>query len=145
MKNTEKLGGILLFIPIVYFLMTYSDMSDEVALHFDLYGNADLYGSKNIIAVIPLIFIVVYFLIIFLKKFLNTKQLDDLFEVVQLMYVLIGYTVPIFIIANTAKVLINTTLIQVFILTILVCVIFIFIEIIKVLNIAKKLEKNIKK
>ncbi len=142
MKNIEKLGGILLFIPIVYFLMSYSEMSDEVALHFDLSGNVDLYGSKNTIVIIPLIFIVVYFLIIFLKKFINTKQLDDLFGVVQLMYVLIGYAVPIFVIANTTSVLINTTLIQVLLLTILICVIFIFIEVIKVLNVAKNLEKN---
>jgi len=43
----KKLVWPILAIPIIYLAIIWNKLPDQVALHFDLHGNVDRYGSKK--------------------------------------------------------------------------------------------------
>lgn len=66
-KLLKRLVWLVMSVPAVYLLIVWKKMPDKVALHFDLSGKADRFGSKNELLVTALVLtgvsILVYFLL----------------------------------------------------------------------------------
>jgi uncharacterized membrane protein len=54
-KILNKLIWPIMLAPLVYLAIIWKRIPDQVAVHFDLYGNPDRYGSKNEVLVISLV------------------------------------------------------------------------------------------
>ncbi len=46
-KIIKKLIWLIILAPVVYLAIIWKSLPETVAMHFDLQGNANRYGSKN--------------------------------------------------------------------------------------------------
>jgi len=67
-----KINNLLLIlvaiVPLVYTLIIYNSLPSEIPVHWNIDGEIDDYGNKNMILMLPLITIAISVLFIFLPK-----------------------------------------------------------------------------
>ncbi|WP_194850867.1 SdpI family protein [Nonlabens antarcticus] len=74
-KTTEAVLIILTLIPLLYLAGIYTSVADQVPMHFDASGNADRYGHKSELWIIPLVLNVsLYLLFKYFPKLDSKKQ-----------------------------------------------------------------------
>ncbi|WP_224490961.1 DUF1648 domain-containing protein [Robertkochia flava] len=73
LKLTDKLielsSLILLFGMWVYILINYQELPDKIPTHYNFHGEADAFGSKNSIFIIPVIATFLYLGLFLLNRF----------------------------------------------------------------------------
>lgn len=62
------LSGILLLIPFVYVGMHWSDFPDRIPIHFNATGEADGFGSKPFLWLLPIVNVIIWLLALFAYK-----------------------------------------------------------------------------
>lgn len=60
-RNLLLLGWILVALNLLLVFSFYNDLPDTIAIHFNLKGEADGYGNKNTIWMLPILNIVLYY------------------------------------------------------------------------------------
>jgi len=65
---TEILSAIALLLIIVVPIVSYSSLSAEIPIHYDIYGEADGYGDKSTIFIITTLAIITYIAISVLQR-----------------------------------------------------------------------------
>lgn len=68
----EGLATSMLATLICMTIYTYSDLPDQIPTHFNIKGEADGYGSKNMVWLIVVLSIALYFFLGWIKKFGNS-------------------------------------------------------------------------
>ena len=63
------LSFLLLAGQILCLILRWNHLPDEIPTHFGLSGQADAYGSKGSVILLPVISILIYLLMIFVEKF----------------------------------------------------------------------------
>ena len=63
------LSFLLLAGQILCLILRWNHLLDEIPTHFGLSGQADAYGSKGSVILLPVISILIYLLMIFIEKF----------------------------------------------------------------------------
>ena len=56
----QSIALVLLILNIVYLLLMYSKLPETMPHHFNIKGEADSFGDKNLLLIIPVIAAVVY-------------------------------------------------------------------------------------
>ena len=72
----ESIIWPLLILPIVYIIYVWGQLPDRIPIHFDLQGEANGWGSKYTIFLLPLMNIGIYLLFLFLPS-VDPKRKDD--------------------------------------------------------------------
>ena len=75
----EILSAIALLLIIVVPIVSYSSLSAEIPIHYDIYGEADGYGNKSTIFIITTLAIITYIAISVLQRKPQMYNLDILF------------------------------------------------------------------
>lgn len=74
----KKIAWVIMTVPAVYLFFAWKNLPQKIAIHFDINGNADGYGSKNElltgIGIITLVSVLVYLLLTYSYKLDRKKQ-----------------------------------------------------------------------
>jgi len=73
-KFLKKIVWLVMAAPVIYLAFVWNQLPDKVAMHFDLHGNPDRYGSKNELIGLTAILIAMNMLIYFLLT--NIYRID---------------------------------------------------------------------
>jgi len=96
-------------VPLVYLLVIWQALPEEMAMHFDLKGNPDRYGNKSelliMAAVLSAMSILIYFGLSNIYKIDPKKYAADNKDRLQRM----GFAVAVFIIALTCFIIYSTS------------------------------------
>ena len=97
------------FVPLVYLLLIWQALPEEMAMHFDLKGNPDRYGNKSelliMTAALSAMSILIYFGLSNIYKIDPKKYAADNKDRLQRM----GFAVAVFIIALTCFIIYSTS------------------------------------
>lgn len=63
------LSFLLLIGQLLCLILRWNSLPDEIPTHFGLNGQADAYGPKGSLVILPVITILIYLLMIFVEKF----------------------------------------------------------------------------
>lgn len=78
----------ILILPILYIVYIWPLLPDQIAIHFNLHGEANGWGSRASIILAPLMNIGIYLLILFLPlidpKRMNTEEVNSIFYKIRL-------------------------------------------------------------
>jgi len=100
---------LIAFVPLVYLLLIWQALPEEMAMHFDLKGNPDRYGNKSelliMAASLSAMSILIYFGLSNIYKIDPKKYAADNKDRLQRM----GFAVAVFIIALTCFIIYSTS------------------------------------
>ncbi|WP_052184103.1 DUF1648 domain-containing protein [Psychroserpens sp. Hel_I_66] len=65
----DLISATLILITIIYTAMNYGDLAETIPTHFNAAGEADGYGSKSMIWMLPVIGVFTFLLLFFLNKY----------------------------------------------------------------------------
>src|SRR5882724_1885469 len=65
-KTLQLIAWLLIITPFAYLAITWNDLPEKVAVHFDILGNPDRYGSKSELIIVTAILVIVAALIYWL-------------------------------------------------------------------------------
>ena len=90
----------MLLAPIIYIIYVWPLLPDQIAIHFDLHGTPNGWGSRWTIFIMPVLTIGIYGLILFLPqidpKRMNNPEFSSLFYKIRLTVVLFMSVMAVF-------------------------------------------------
>lgn len=72
--KTLLITGVIILLPLIWGLIAYPSLPEQIPIHFDFAGNVDGYGSKLIILVMPLIVLLIQWAATIEAHFANKKE-----------------------------------------------------------------------
>ena len=131
-----KINNLLLIlvaiVPLVYTMFIYNSLPSEIPVHWNIDGEIDNYGNKNMILMLPLITIAISVLFIFLPK-IDPKK--DNYLKFGNAYTTITWSITLFLVLLSIVIIRSTIYKQIFdtsILSIGVFSLFIIIDFYKI-------------
>ncbi|MDR0821245.1 MAG: DUF1648 domain-containing protein [Oscillospiraceae bacterium] len=77
MKWKKMIPFVLSFVPLLIVLVVLPNVPSEIPLHFDADGNADRFGGKYELLIVPIITILVQFYWGFMEKVFITDEVKN--------------------------------------------------------------------
>jgi uncharacterized membrane protein len=72
--KTLLITGLVILLPLIWGLIAYPSLPDQIPIHFDFAGNVDGYGHKSLTMLIPLIILLIQWAATIEANFSNKKE-----------------------------------------------------------------------
>lgn len=70
-KTMNILGWLSLGITFVYIMFQWKSLPDQIPVHYDFYGEADRYGGKASILIMPIVMGIIFLILILVERYPN--------------------------------------------------------------------------